>query len=241
MCACLLLAVFQAAAPARVGAAVPREGRTIHFRAGDGVMLEGRLYGSGRIGVVLSHQSDGNLATWSEFATVLAGKGYTALAYDARGVCPGGAAGCSKGNQDTGLLWRDIEGATRVLRSRGVRRVVLLGASLGGEGSVVAASHLGGRIAGVIALSPSEGIAGPLALDAERALVRRITTRMLLIAGREDEAATDAVDNVFRFARAPKAKRILPTSAHGLGLFASPQREVVTRAILAFLERTPRA
>ena len=192
------------------------------------------------IGVVLSHQSDGNLATWNEFATTLAGKGYAALAYNARGVCPGGDGGCSRGNQNAGLLWQDIEGAMRVLRSRGAKRIVLLGASLGGEGSVVAASHLGRKVEGVIALSPSEGFAGPLDLDAERAMVRRVSARKLFIAGREDGAAADAVENFFRFARTPKIKRILPTAAHGLDLFRSSQRAVVTRAILTFLARPSR-
>ena len=239
--ACLLVAVLVGAPPGRAGATVHAGGETIHFRSSDGVRLEGRLYGRGTVGVVLSHQSDGNLATWSEFATALADRGYAALAYDARGVCPGGDAGCSRGNLNAGLLWRDIEGAMRVLRSRGVKRIVLLGASLGGEGSVVAASHLGRKVEGVIALSPSEGFAGPLDLDAERAIVKRISARKLFIAGREDGAATEAVDNFFRFARTPKIKRILPTAAHGLELFNSSQGEIVTRAILAFLARPSHA
>jgi pimeloyl-ACP methyl ester carboxylesterase len=237
--AALLVAVLVAGAPAPAGAVVHTDGETIHFRAGDGVSLEGRLYGSGPVGVVLSHQINGDLATWSEFATTLAAKGYAALAYDARGVCPGGDGGCSKGNVNAGLLWRDIEGATRVLRSRGVKSIVLLGASLGAEGSVAAASRLGRKVDGVIALSPSEGLVVPLDLDAERTLVRRATARKLFIVGRDDEAAADAVKNFFRYSRTPKTKRILPTAAHGLDLFASSQRATVTNAILRFLARAP--
>ena len=237
--ACVVVAGLSGAASAWAGSAERTGGQAIHFKASDGVALEGRVYGKGVVGVVLSHQSDGDLASWDEFASTLVSKGYVALAYDARGVCPGGDAGCSKGNQNLNLMWRDIEGATHALRSRGAKRIVLIGASAGGEGSVVAASHLTRKINGVIALSPSEGVGGlSLDLDAERATVRRITARKLFIAGAEDGAATDAVDNFYRFARAPKGKRILPTAAHGVGLFASSQRGAVTAAILRFLARS---
>jgi predicted alpha/beta hydrolase len=67
----------------------------VHFPASDGVLLDGRLYGRGDLGVVLVHmgrpidtQSD-----WAGVARLLARKGFHALTYDRRGVCIRGGTG----------------------------------------------------------------------------------------------------------------------------------------------------
>ncbi|HKZ76468.1 MAG TPA: alpha/beta hydrolase, partial [Actinomycetota bacterium] len=115
----------------------------VTFTSADGVKLEGRLFGDGPVGVVLSHMLPADQTSWWDFARKLSEGGYMALAFDFRGFCPGGDAGCSEGDKDIGALWQDVVGAIGFLRSEGATQVMLVGASMGGTASLVAAAQDG--------------------------------------------------------------------------------------------------
>lgn len=74
----------------------------LHIRGDGGVRLEGRLFGSGAVGVVLAHMGGGDQSQWLEMAGLLATNGYLVLTFNRRGSCPGGELGCSEGNDDAG-------------------------------------------------------------------------------------------------------------------------------------------
>ena len=61
----------------------------VRFDAGGGIRLAGRLFGSGRVIVVLAHQVDDDQSDWYPFAKRLVSLGYRALTFDLRGYCPG--------------------------------------------------------------------------------------------------------------------------------------------------------
>ena len=113
----------------------------VTFEAADGVGLEGRLFGSGDVGVVLSHMRPGDQGQWVAFAGLLAENGYRVLTYDRRGECPGGDLGCSEGDEGDPGTWKDLAGAVAFLRDEGSDRVVVGGASLGAMESLYALSH----------------------------------------------------------------------------------------------------
>jgi hypothetical protein len=76
------------------GSAPPSELRgseAVHFKAADGVALQGRLFGHGSVGIVLTHIADPEVAQaeWFSLAPVLASQGYRVLTFDFRGFCPG--------------------------------------------------------------------------------------------------------------------------------------------------------
>jgi pimeloyl-ACP methyl ester carboxylesterase len=105
------------------------EGRTIAFRASDGVRLEG-LFVAGKggraAGIVLSHEVHGGPDQFALLVRVLKQAGYATFVYSSRGG----------GGFDETLLARDVAGAVRALRQRpGVdpRRIALIGASIGGS------------------------------------------------------------------------------------------------------------
>ena len=112
--------------------APPEGSRAVSFPSADGVRLAGRLIGEGSVAVVLSHMRPADQRSWWSFSEDLADAGYLVLTYDFRGYCPGGVGGCSAGERDLGEIWRDVLGAIDFVRSRGARRVVLIGASMGG-------------------------------------------------------------------------------------------------------------
>src|SRR6266540_2730148 len=112
----------------------------VRFRAADGVPLEGRMFGSGQVGIVLAHMRPGDQSQWLQVAALLATEGYRVLTYNRRGTCPGGDLGCS-GGTGSGHDWKDLGPAVDVLRTAGPRRIVVGGASLGAMESLYALSR----------------------------------------------------------------------------------------------------
>ena len=113
--------------------------RAVTFESRDGVVLEGRLFGDGSTAVVLSHMRPDDQRSWFAFANRLADQGYLVLTYDFRGYCPGGDGGCSQGDLQVSAIWQDVLGAMDFVRSEGATSVALVGASMGGTASLVAA------------------------------------------------------------------------------------------------------
>jgi dienelactone hydrolase len=51
----------------------------VRFRGAGGVRLDGRVFGSGDVGVVLGHMRPGDQSQWLGFAARLADRGYLVL------------------------------------------------------------------------------------------------------------------------------------------------------------------
>jgi pimeloyl-ACP methyl ester carboxylesterase len=214
----------------------PVPGEAVTFRASDGVRIAGRLFGEGRVGVVLGHSIDGDQTEWWNFAEVVADAGHAALAIDFRGYCPGEDAGCSE-DGSTRDAWRDLLAGARFLRERGVKDIVLIGASMGGTASVLAAAEARPRVSGVITLSAPTACCG---IEVDRSIVGAVGAQMLFIAGRFDGEAPRSAQAFTRWAGSAGEAVILETGEHGTDLFglATPQVERrTTESILTFLDR----
>lgn len=208
----------------------------VRFRALDGVRLAGRLFGRRSVAVVLAHQIDDDQTDWFDFAAELRSRGYEALTFNFRGVCSSTPiSACSKGVIDPNESWSDVVGAVRFVRSRGAKSVVLIGASLGGEAVIVAASKLGTDVQGVVSLSASEGLVGLLDLDVAHRTVAAIRAPKLFMAGKGDRGFADAARDYFAHARDPKELRLVPVSEHGVGLLQSSEGDTVKNLIFGFI------
>jgi len=202
--------------------------QAVSFASRDGVGLEGRLFGRGTTAVVLSHMLPADQRSWFDFAGRLAEHGYLVLTYDFRGYCPGGDGGCSRGERDVSSIWQDVLGAIDLVRSRGATRVVLVGASMGGTASLVAAAEEGVDVEAVVALSAPVSIEG---LVADGSLLQQISAGKLFIAGVGDAAAADAAEELYATSPPPKRVEIVPADDHGTDLLTGAQAEVVKRLI----------
>jgi dienelactone hydrolase len=131
--------------------------RRVAFKASDGVELDGRMFGTGDVAVVLSHMGDpaNNQSDWYGFAAALAAHGYRAITYDSRGICPGGVAGCSKGSITDPTRRNDVLGAIRFARAQGAKRVIVMGASLGATASLQAVLEPGNGADGLVWIAGS--------------------------------------------------------------------------------------
>jgi dienelactone hydrolase len=206
----------------------------VHFRALDGVLLDGRLFGRGRVGVVLSHmgREGDNQGDWLGLAERLRRERDLVLTYDRRGVCPRGRGGCSHGNDAYTDSWKDIVGADRFLRRKRVRKIVVIGASIGAMAALFAASEHRIRPAALVEFA---GINASYSFD--RAEIRRIGGSKLFLSTRHDiYGGGDAAKEWYGFASQPKRLVLLPGSDHGTDVFATGLRERAERVILEFAE-----
>jgi len=204
----------------------------VTFETRDGVTLEGRLFGDGSTGVVLSHMQPADQRSWFAFANRLADEGYLVLTYDFRGYCPGGVGGCSQGDLQIPAIWQDVLGAMDFVRSEGATSVALVGASMGGTASLVAAGQEGSDPEVVVTLSAPASIEG---LNVDAALLQRVTANKLFIAGVGDAAGAASAEQLYEIAPPPKRPEIVPADDHGTDLLTGAQGEVVQRLIETYL------
>jgi pimeloyl-ACP methyl ester carboxylesterase len=109
-----------------------------------GEQVTGAEFGtSGTVGIVLAHEYMSNLCGWVDYAQHLRDLGYRALAFDF------GAH-----------LVADVNAAADELRHEGATRIVLIGASMGGTASLMAASPPSSGVAAVAALSAPSSFMG---------------------------------------------------------------------------------
>ena len=199
------------------------EGQKISFKTKDGILISGRVFGTGKTGVVLGHMYPESQESWWPFAKVLADKGYTALAFDFRGY------GESSGTQDIAKIDLDMEAAFDFLSSK-VQHVVLMGASMGGTAALKVASRK--PVLGVISLSGPDAFRG---LDAT-ADVSKITAPKLFVASTDDYYPAQSLAKFMKIAKEPKKQKIFSGSGHGTYIFGTEHNKELTDLLLEFLK-----
>lgn len=216
------------------GNSEPGNSEPVRFPSADGVSLEGRIFGEGAVGVVLSHMLTDDQTSWWDFAEELADEGYLVLTYDFRGFCPGGSAGCSEADPHLGKTWRDVVGAVEYIRTRGAQQVMLVGSSLGGTASLMAAAQEGVSADAVVALSALVEIEG---MELTPDVLRRVTAAELFIAGTGDGTAAEDARTLYEGSPRPKRVEILTTFDHGTEILEGNQAGRAHTLILDYLER----
>lgn len=197
----------------------------VRFRTSDGFQLEAREFGDGPKGVVLAHMRPSNMDSWKDFAQDLADDGYHVLTFNFRGY------GSSEGRKDFGVIDRDVRAAARYLMSRGAAKVALIGASMGGTASLIAAADTEMGVATLSAPLSFEGLESGSKLPF-------ISGTKLFIAAVNDGSSDNDAKEMFRLAGDPQADlKLLPGDAHGTDMLESPQGEEVSRVLRDFLER----
>ncbi len=208
--------------------------QAVTFAASDGVELAGRVFGpeDATAGVVLAHMRPADQSSWFDLADRVGGLGYRVLTFDFRGYCPGGDAGCSKGKKEISAIWQDVQGAVDYLKAQGVRRIGLVGASMGGTASLVVASRPDEAIVAVVTLSAPASIDG---LVAGPDVVSATTAAKLFIAGNGDGVAAKSAQTFYDQSAPPKRVEILTTADHGTDLLEGNQGEIARNLIIGWL------
>jgi pimeloyl-ACP methyl ester carboxylesterase len=198
--------------------------RDVEFRALDGELRSGRLFGEGPVGVVLSHMGrpGDTQDDWAPFAAELADHGHQVLTYDRR--------------SDLGEVWQDVLGAATHLRDNGAERVVAGGASIGAMASLHAAGQPASNLDGVIWLA---GVLRGRYSFAESD-VSGLGCPMLFMSGDRDAyGAAAAARRLAEWVTAPSELLIVESERHGTDILeeGGPAATELRRSILAFVDQ----
>ncbi len=196
--------------------------RSVKFRTSDGLVLTGRIFGDGRVGVVLAHMIPTDASSWYPTARKLARQGYLALAFNFRGYDG------SEGTKSTANAPTDLKAARDLVVQLGARSYALVGASTGGTAAIVAATTLDALA--VVVISPPLRFAG---LDAVLA-AGRLQRPVLIMAAKDDQPAIQSLETLSRALPNPDTK-VFDGSAHGTDLLAGHPE--AADAIVTFLQR----
>ncbi len=179
--------------------------REVTFPTEDGLTLHGRTFGDGEAGIVLSHMFPADMTAWFDAARHMAGRGYTVLAFNFRGYPP------SEGSRDLGTAPGDVLAAVAFLQRSGVEHVALVGASMGGTASLMAAAEV--EVAAVVALSAPVRFRG---MDVDD-VVPALNMPVLLMAAQEDGPGNESLEALT--GRLPEAETdVFGGDAHGTNL-----------------------
>ena len=203
-----------------------RRGTGVNFRAADGLRLHGHRFGRGTTAVVFAHESRGGACQWIPFARALARRGYLTIAFDFRGY----------GRSQTpkrGAVSRqpaDVIAAARLSRSLGAKKVVVVGASMGGTNVVFAGANARTVIDGVISVSAPTSWGRTDALAA----ARRLQVPALYVVGEGDEGFVEHTRLLYEATgSADKRLEILDSAQHGVLLAAEPPARSLIEAFIA--------
>jgi len=204
-------------------------GTPVSFAAADGVTLAGHRFGTGPTAIVLSNMGDNDETDWQRFAPELTGPGSFVLTYSYRYPLRirSLTAEMARGAVE------DLRGAVAYARAQGARRVILIGASLGGM--------LTAKVAGALAVDGAVIMAAPadrrdFDLRVEDAELAAITAPKLFVVSDADPTV-DPAETRQLYDRAPEPKqwRSFPGTAHGTRLFATAAGQDLGRLLAGFV------
>jgi len=200
------------------------------FKTEDGIQLNGNIFGQGNRWVILSHMYPTDQASWFDFAVELSERGYVALTYDFRGY---GKSGGSK--DDIGNIYKDTTAAIALAKSYNCRQVFLVGASMGGTASIIAAS-MDNTVSGVAAIAAPDKMGDDL--DAI-SVVSELKMPKLFISAIGDEQHAKAAKAFYEKSVEPKTLEIMENSSeHGTFIFEKEPENALrlTTIIINFLD-----
>ncbi len=165
-------------------------------------------------GVILLHMLGRDHRDWDDFRMQLSKKGYASIAVDLRGH------GQSSGNwqkfseKDFQAMQLDVDAAGSYLKSKGIKKIVLVGASIGAN---TALRYAAGNpdVIGVALLSPGENYRGVKTLD----VADKLTSPLFVAVATGDRQSIGASKQIHDAALGQKLIKIYDGSEHGTNLF----------------------
>src|SRR5262245_33990629 len=163
---------------------------------------------------------------WASFARSFSRRGYLTLAFDFRGY--GRSQDPPRGASSR--LAADVIAAAKKSRSLGAKKVVVVGASMGGTAAVLAAANAPTAINGVVPVSASRGFAR---MDAEKA-ARRLQVPVLYLAGDEDPGFAEDARLLYDATATPdKRLELVDSGNHGVTLAAEATARSLIESFVA--------
>lgn len=184
----------------------------------DGGAIEGAYFAAdGERVVLLCHGSVFNKESWYPLARQLHASGIASFAIDFRGY------GNSKA-PDRVRLDLDVTGAVDWLKSRGFRKIGIVGGSMGGMAVLTALASATSPEVDRVAILSAHG--SPLASD---------RLQKLFVVSK-DESSFDRIRQTWEKSALPRHFKVFPGSAHAQHLFAGPDGPELTALLIQFFK-----
>ena len=193
------------------------ETKPVSFSAQDGLKISGTFFHSqDDVAVLFVHMAgnDDSQEDWIPFAKQVAQRGFSALTFDMR--CHGGSE--CRGGSEPGWVtssW-DMRAAVKFLRNQGFKRIVCVGASMGGRACVTTAFDE--ELAGLVVIS---GTASDDPAKQDLNQMGNPGMPKLFAVSEHDPNLKRTADMqaLFESAPEPKTFQLLPGKAHGTEFF----------------------
>lgn len=199
---------------------------TISFETAEGATVSGELYGTGETAVIFSVM--GNCKPgWREFAQVTAENGFMALTYLWHG--------CKMNSADEMLIQKfleDTRAAITFVRKQGAKKIILVGASLGGCASAKLAVE--SQASGIVVLAAPPSIP-QWGFEIETKDLNTNIPKLFITAENDDTVPAKATHALYDLAAEPKEWQTYPGLAHGTDLFGTESGEEIQQRILKFI------
>lgn len=220
--------------PTATPTTLPEDLELVNLKTQDGFNLVGYLHQpktspAHPIAVLLAHEYYSSHQSWETFAERLVEAGFPTLTFDFRGH------GDSPGTKDFSSVGNDVKAAIRYLNQQGFKKIICMGASMGGTGCMAAAKEM--ELIGLVNLS------GPQDLGAGRLVTRQdlenLTIPKIFMIAEEDQAGTDFVTDFIEMVETtaePKEFYLYPGYAHASGLLFEDNGEEVQEILLNFVK-----
>jgi acetyl esterase/lipase len=205
------------------------DGKPVHFGSEIASDLYGRIFGTGKTGIVIAHMNGGDVCQGAPYAKELAQAGYRTMVFDFGGFGVSTTASASHGKQ--------VASAAAALRADGATNIVLLGGSMGATAVLAVAPSITPPPVAVIALSP------PLVFTDDNASdgVAKLTMPVFYAAGEQEPTYPDNIKELD--AMTPKGvphKMMLGEGSPNHGLYLTDPGigvPAVRTAVLDFLKQ----
>jgi len=201
------------------------------LKTSDDVMIMGKQFGQGELAVILAHQgtTGANQRDWEPFARMLAERGYTAATLDFRG------RGSSRGDINaTNLLILDMRVLIDHLHESGYKRLVCIGASMGGSTCLRAAVEY--DLEGLVVIGSMMSNGEPTRTRPEELAALEMPKLFITTENDRYPEIPSAIRSMYKISQEPRLLRVFPGEAHGTEMFNQPYGEQFTAELLAFLE-----
>jgi dienelactone hydrolase len=213
------------------GATIPKAAKQRTVVGPDGSLINTASWGTGSTTAILLHQTDGNgLCGFLLYGDYLARRGVRVMAVD---LCGYGQSVCQRPLSTDAVA--QVRSLAEAARSAGAKRVVLIGASMGGSLAVTAAAPV--KAAAVVDLSgPADFDISHISTDA-----RTVTMPALIAFGRDTDPIDLAAVRAQLKAMPTKRKKLLVLQAgHGYDLLHvgdSTKPTKLAAQVLAWIRR----
>ena len=203
------------------------ESHAVIFTTPDGATLNGEVYGSGDTAVIFSVMGNCDPG-WREFAQLTAAQGVMSLTYLWRGCRASGAAN----EAEMKKFVDDLRGAIAFMRGQGAKKIILVGASLGGCASakLTVESQADGL---VVVASPAEISQWGFAVEAGD--ISSDIPKLFITTEADDTVPVEATQELFNLAAEPKEWQTYPGSAHGTEIFDTEYADELGQRLLEFI------